>query len=55
VDNVNTGSLWDELPYSFGKQTGLKAFAGVDDPEKQPDEALVEKMFPKGPAPDPPR
>jgi len=48
--NVKTGSLWGELAYSFGKQAGLNAFAGVDNPEKQPDEALVEKMFPKGPA-----
>ncbi|NQT18350.1 MAG: ATP-binding protein, partial [Planctomycetes bacterium] len=37
--NLKTRSLWGELAYSFGKQTGLKAFADVDDPEKQPDEA----------------
>ncbi len=44
-----THSLWADLAYRLRKEEGLKAFAKVDDAEKQPDDALVEKLFPTGP------
>ena len=47
--NRKIRSLWAELACQLGGQRGLKAFAEVDHPEKQPDAALIDRMFPPGP------
>ena len=42
-------SLWAELAWQLGDEKGLKAFAAVDDAERQPDDTLIDRMFPAGP------
>jgi len=42
-------SLWGELAYQLGSEKGWKLLGNADDPERQPDEALLEKLFPAGP------
>jgi hypothetical protein len=42
-------SLWGELAYQLGGEKGWKLLGNADDPERQPDEALLEKLFPAGP------
>ncbi len=42
-------SLWGELAYQLGGEKAWQLLGNVDDPERQPDEALLEKLFPAGP------
>ena len=42
-------SLWGELAYQLGGEKAWKLLGNADDPERQPDEALLEKLFPAGP------
>ncbi len=42
-------SLWGELAYQLGGEKAWKALSAVDDPEHQPDEALLESLMPSGP------
>ncbi|MBI3099182.1 MAG: ATP-binding protein [Planctomycetes bacterium] len=42
-------SLWGELAHGLGEEKALKVLGEADDPERQPDEALLEKLFPTGP------
>jgi len=45
---IETRSLWGELAFQFGGEKGWKAMCEVDDAERQPDETLVQKLFPRG-------
>lgn len=42
-------SLWGEMAYGLAGEKGLKTLGGSDDPELQPDESLLDSLFPKGP------
>jgi len=42
-------SLWGELAYQLGGRQAWKSLGDVDDPERQPDEALLEGVIPEGP------
>ena len=42
-------SLWGEIAYQLGEEKAWKALGPADDPERQPDETLFEKLFPSGP------
>jgi hypothetical protein len=44
-----TKSLWGELAYQLGGEKAWKALGELDDPERQPDQPLVEGWFPSGP------
>lgn len=46
---VETHSLWGELAFLLGGEKTLKALGEADDPEKQPDEALLEDLLPDDP------
>jgi hypothetical protein len=46
---ARTRSLWGELAYQLGGEAAWKGVGQVDDPEKQPDQSLVESWFPGGP------
>jgi hypothetical protein len=42
-------SLWGELAFRFGGEDALKKMGDSDDPERHPDESLIEKLLPSGP------
>lgn len=42
-------SLWGEMAYRLGGDSGLRALGPVDDPEQHPDEGLLAALFPAGP------
>ncbi len=42
-------SLWGEIAWQLSGEKGLKLLAEADDAERQPDEELIEKLFPSGP------
>ncbi|NWG32577.1 MAG: ATP-binding protein [Rhodocyclaceae bacterium] len=44
-----TRSLWGELSFQLGGPKALDILGRLDHPERQPDEALVESLFPPGP------
>jgi hypothetical protein len=44
-----TKSLHGELAFQLGGEKALRSLGAADDPERQPDETLVEKFFPTGP------
>jgi len=44
-----TKSLHGELAFQLGGERAWRSLGAADDPERQPDEALVEKFFPTGP------
>lgn len=46
---LQTKSLHGELAYQLGGEKAWKSVSQIDDPERQPDEALVEKFFPAEP------
>jgi hypothetical protein len=48
-NKLETKSLHGELAYQLGGEKAWKSVSQIDDPERQPDEALVEKLFPAGP------
>lgn len=48
-DRVATRSLWGEIAYGLGETKALKLLGEADDPEHQPDEATLQKLFPDGP------
>lgn len=47
---VASHSLWGEIGWQLSGEKGLKLLAEADDAERQPDEELIEKLFPTGPA-----
>jgi len=47
--NLQIKSLWGELAYQLAGNSGLKQIRDSDDAEKQPSEAVLEKLFPKKP------
>ncbi|MFH0872551.1 MAG: DUF499 domain-containing protein [bacterium] len=42
-------SLWGELAFLLGGEKGLRTLGDADDAERQPDETLLERLFPTGP------
>lgn len=48
-DKVEVRSLWGEAAYQLGGEKAWRTLGPADDPERQPDEALLEQLFPKGP------
>lgn len=46
---IEVQSLWGEIVYELGEEKALKSLGVADDPERQPDERLLEGFFPKGP------
>ena len=48
-DKVVVKSLWGELAYQLGGEKAWKTLSAVDDPEHQPDEALLESLLPARP------
>lgn len=47
--NRKIRSLWGELAFRFGGEEALKKLGDSDDPERHPDESLIEKLLPSGP------
>jgi hypothetical protein len=46
---IATHSLWGEVAYGLGGEKALKKLGATDDPAQQPDEPLLEQLFPTGP------
>ncbi len=42
-------SLWGEIAFALGDEKAWRDLGDVDDPEKQPDEVLLERLIPPGP------
>lgn len=48
-EKVQTKSLWGEIAFGLGKEKAWKSLRDADDAERQPDEGLLESLFPSGP------
>ncbi|HEX8043212.1 DUF499 domain-containing protein [Candidatus Deferrimicrobium sp.] len=47
--SVVAKSLWGDIAYQLAGEKGLKSLGATDDPERQPDEDTISKLFPAGP------
>lgn len=46
--SVVAKSLWGDIAYQLAGEKGLKSLGATDDPERQPDEDTISKLFPSG-------
>lgn len=48
-EGVEVRSLWGEIVFALGGRESLNSLGSADDPEAQPDEAFLSRVFPEGP------